>query len=215
MRLLPFLVGLGVIVASGYVHGLWTQRWEKSVELEAVVARLERLPGDLPNWKVYDGDIDDRALARAGAEGAWIKRYRSRDNQHNVLVILLIGRSGQMSVHRPEHCYSGAGYDLAGLPRRTVIPFGPEDTPAEFFTGRFVKPETVGVSQLRIYWSWLAGNVWKAPDSPRWTFAPLPVLSKLYVVRETRVRSEKPDDDPSVAFLKELLPVVTRDLTAP
>jgi len=167
------------------------------------------------NWKIHDGEIDERALVRSGAEGAWIKRYRSLDSQHNILVILLVGRSGQMSVHRPEHCYSGAGYDLAGLPRRTVIRYGPEATPAEFFTGRFVKPEAVGVSQLRIYWSWLAGDAWKVSDSPRWTFAPLPVLSKLYVVRETRVRTDKPEDDPSVAFLKELLPELTRTLTRP
>src|SRR5208282_643333 len=113
-RVLPLLAALIVIVVSGFVHGRWTQRWEKSAELERAITRLNRIPEIAGNWKAQQApEVDSEELALAGAEGSWIRRFTSSNND-TVLVVLLVGRAGNMSVHRPESCYPGAGYDQAG-----------------------------------------------------------------------------------------------------
>ncbi len=54
-----------------------------------------------------------------------------------------------------------------------------------------------------------------ASDNPRWDFAHLPALYKLYVIRETGGRTTTLDDDPAADFLRRLLPEASRVLSQP
>ena len=67
-------------------------------------------------------------------------------------------------------------------------------------------------SQLRIFWTWYADGHWRAANYPRWEFARLPYLYKLYVIRETNNHPEPLDDDPAVKFLQVFLPQLGRAL---
>jgi hypothetical protein len=78
------------------------------------------------------------------------------------------------------------------------------------WSGRFTKLGPTGPERVRIHWSWLAGDRWLAPDSPRWTFLGQPFLSKLYVLRELPPGVERPEDDPTPAFLDLLVPALDR-----
>ncbi len=209
-RIIPLLAGLAIVVGAGWVHGLWTQRWSKSADLAAAVARLDKLPGDLEGWKAEPGEEDREALAAAGAEGWWIRRCTNQRTGDRVEVLLLCGPSGRLCVHQPEHCYSGAGYELAVPPARFTSAAG---GPAEFWTARFTKEDFSGPVKLRIFWSWFAGGAWQAPDNPRWTLAREPALYKLYVIHEEPpgppVRVE---DDPAAAFLRVLVPALSQAL---
>ena len=69
--------------------------------------------------------------------------------------------------------------------------------------------------QLRIFWTWFGDGTWQAPDSPRLTFAHLPVLYKLYVVRELPPRPERLEQDPSLDLLQQLLPALASVLAHP
>jgi hypothetical protein len=69
--------------------------------------------------------------------------------------------------------------------------------------------------QLRIFWTWFGDGTWRAPESPRLAFAPLPALYKLYVVRELPPRGERSEDDPSLDLLRRLLPALGRALGQP
>ena len=84
-------------------------------------------------------------------------------------------------MHTPEYCYRGSGYDPLGqIERRTAeVKDGP---PAAFWTTQFEKKSAAGNEQLRVFWSWSAGNGWAAPDSPRYKFLGRPLLYKLYVI---------------------------------
>lgn len=205
----PLLIGLLIVAVVALVQGRWTQRWEKSVDLEAAVQRLAEAPGDLGSWKAEVSDLEADALAAAGAQGSWVRRYTDERTGASVQIILLCGRPGPMSVHRPEHCYRGAGYDMLADPVHCTIP---GERPAECWTTRFRKEDASGDVTLRIFWTWLGDDGWRAPDSPRLAFAHLPALHKLYAIRELPSRPERPEQDPTLDLLRQLLPALSRAL---
>jgi hypothetical protein len=213
-RILTFAVGMAVVIASGVVDGAWTQRWQTSAALETAAGKLQGLPERVGCWQARPADLDRDALDMAGAKSWWVRRFTNERTGSSVLVILLCGRAGPLSVHKPETCYTSAGYTLTTAPVRYTIRADSEAAPAEFWTGVFKKPE-VGGQQLRIFWSWYGGESWRAADNLRWTFAQLPALYKLYVIRETTGQPGRLDDDPAAAFLRLLLPELSRTLSAP
>jgi hypothetical protein len=214
-RTLPVLAALAAVLGTGLVHGLWTERWQRAPELEEAVARMDGLPGDLGPWQARPAAVDPEALAMAGAAGCWSRTYRHARGGPQVTVILLCGPAGRMAVHRPEHCYRGAGYEMVSAATRHSVGPGPGAPAAEFWSARFRREEGVRTVQLRIFWSWCAGGAWEAPDSPRWAYARLPFLYKLYVVRETDPDREPFPEDPSIALLRLLIPELTRALSRP
>jgi hypothetical protein len=119
-----------------------------------------------------------------------------------------------MAVHTPDLCYRGAGYEVVGEPARVAVA-GPGG-PAEFWAARLRKPGAGVATTLRIYWGWSADGRWRAPDSPRWTFAGAPFLYKVYVVRDATADGEAGGEagrpDSGVRFLGEFLPVLKQAL---
>lgn len=212
-RTLPYAAGLAVVVASGIVYGAWTGRWQKSADLEARAARLRDLPDRIGRWDSEPADLEPDAVALAGAEGWWSRRFTDERTGAQVQAILLCGRPGPISVHPPQACYAGAGYGLEAPPIKYAPLIGPDAAPAEFWTGKFKQPGAGG-EELRIFWAWYGGGAWRASDNPRWDFARLPALYKLYVIHETG-GGGRLDDDPAARFLREALPELTRTLSAP
>jgi hypothetical protein len=211
-RSVPLLIGLATVAGVAVVQGVWTQRWRTSAELEAAAERLSRAPGDLGTWKAEPSELDADSLAEAGARGAWLRRYTDSRTGASVQIILLCGKPGKMSVHRPEHCYRGAGYDMLAEPMRYEIPAEP---PADCWTTKFRKEESTGDVALRIYWTWFGDGAWRAPDSPRLAFAHLPALYKLYAIRELPARPERLEQDPTLDLLQRLLPALADALAGP
>ncbi len=214
IRILTFAAGLTIVIATGVVYGAMTQRWQESAVLESAVAKLQNLPEEVGPWKARPAELDRESLDMAGAKGWWVRRFTDEHTGTSLLVILLCGRAGPLSVHKPEICYAGAGYTLTSTPVRYTVRRETDAPPAEFWTGVFKKPE-VGGEQMRIFWSWCDGGAWRASDDPRWTFAHLPALYKLYVIRETNGRPQRLDDDPAAEFLRRLTPEMSRTLSAP
>ncbi|HWG41385.1 MAG TPA: exosortase-associated EpsI family protein [Gemmataceae bacterium] len=212
IRSIPLLAGLIVVIGVAVVQGVWTQRWQTSADLETAVERLAHAPGNLGSWKAEAVEFDAEALTEAGAQGSWVRRYTDARTGASVLVILLCGRSGKMSVHQPEHCYRGAGYEMMAAPVRHKVP---GDHPTDCWTTKFRKEETTGDVQLRIFWTWFGDGAWQAPDSPRVTFAHLPALYKLYAIHELPSRQGRLEQDPSLDLLQQLLPALADVLVRP
>jgi hypothetical protein len=206
------LTALIFVVAAAYVDGRWTQRWEKSPQLEAAIQRLDKVPNSAGEWQARPApEIDPEELALAAAQGSWVKRYTSPNND-TVLVVLLVGRAGNLSVHRPENCYPGAGYDQAGTSLRFAVTRPRGEKLADCWTAKFVKNDLAAPSQLRIFWAWYAEGTWQASSYPRWDFAHLPYLYKLYVIRETATSGEPLEEEPAVKFLQAFLPELAKAL---
>ena len=215
-RPLPVLAGLAVLVGTGVVHGLWTERWRRSTELEEAAARLAGLPDDLGRWRGKRAEHDPAELAGAGAVGHWSRYFTDPASGETVLVILLCGRPGQIAVHRPEHCYQSAGYEM-GEPALPVQlrPSGAQSGEARLFTGLFTRSGPSGPETLRIFWTWRARAGWQAPDNPRLEFARQRALYKLYVLRTVSDPTAPLASDPCVELMGLLLPVLDRALSPP
>src|SRR5207302_2863605 len=95
-------------------------------------------------WQGKADDLDPELVRRAGAAGARCSYFTHRRSRERVTVILLCGRAGPISVHRPEHCYQGAGYDLMTPPVRCSVTSQGDSVPAEFWTAKFRKQEDTG-----------------------------------------------------------------------
>lgn len=210
----PILVALAVVIGLGVVHGVSTDRWGPSGQLEAALAAMPRFPSQFGDWRGEDVPHDPAEWASAGIRGTVYRRYRNSRTGEAVTVLLVCGRGGPICVHTPDVCYAGAGYrQLTDETRKGVDAGG--DQKDEFKTARFGKPGAVVPTQLEIYWGWSRdGTSWVAPDNPRLSLARLPALYKMYVIREFAPGSRAEANDACESFLKRALPALRQALPA-
>ena len=209
MRTLPVSIGLALVLGPAALHGLWTQRWQPSPAIEAAAARLADVPLAFGDWQGEALTLDPDAVAQAKLTGCWMRRYTHAATGRNVTVLLMCGPAGPVSVHTPEWCFRGAGYDMAGPAIKYSVNTEP---PAEFWTAQFSKPGPVLPDQLRIFWAWSATGAWEAPRQPRLAFGRSTVLYKLYIFRNLTAPQEPLDDDPCREFMRVFLPELSRTL---
>lgn len=207
-QVLRLTAAVVLIVGAGLVQGKWTNRWGRSPELAALAARFDTVPLVIGDWTGQSFELPARERAAAGAEACLARRYVHRDRGVAVTVLLLGGLPGDLAVHTPDVCYPGAGYTL-GRPAPVEVRYGPDRTPARLRTALAARRGT-DPSVLRIFWSWNATRGWAVPDEPRWSFAAVPALCKLYVVRETAGAGIEPEADPCHDFLTVFLPELDR-----
>jgi len=212
MRILHIATVCAVMITSGIVYGLWIDRWSPSPEPRAAAARLADLPMAIGEWQ---GETLPFEEGPRGTVGCLARRYRNQVSGATVSVLLVCGRPGPVSVHTPDVCYSGAGYDPTAPPTRYTMPRGSVAGPAEFWTADLQEVGAAVPARLRIYWGWSATGSWTAPDNPRLAFARFPALYKLYVLRDGTGGSGRQDADPCTAFLPRLLAELDQCLFPP
>ncbi len=201
-----------LLVLSGVSHGLWTGRWGASGELEAAAARCDAVAMTLGDWEGRALELNTRQLEIAEVVGYFSRQYVNRHTGQVVSVLLICGRPGPVSVHTPDVCYGGLGYQVIGKPENRRIQAAPNSPEAEYRTARFSNTHQVTPDVLRILWCWRDRGPWSAPDNPRLSFARSPFLYKLYVIRHLAGPDESIEDDPSLDFLQVLLPELQRCL---
>jgi hypothetical protein len=211
-RTLSLTAVLILLLASGLVHGLWTERWGTSMLLQDAAARVDAIPLQVGPWRGRAEHADPETFEQAGAHAYWLRQYTHTESRFSpITAVLMCGRAGRMAVHTPEVCYGGAGFDMVHGRRHLGI--APEASEAgQFWSARFAKDKGV-VRELLLYWSWNDGRGWQAPDSPRWHFRGAAYLYKLYIVREI-ADSTAPDDNPAADFLRYFLPAAQETLFA-
>jgi exosortase len=215
---LPFsrssiLVALAIVVLQGLVHGWWIDRWTVSDEPGASAARLADVPLTMGEWDGEALALDPHHQAIGEIRGYLFRRYVHRSRKTVLSVLLVCGRPGPISVHTPDVCYRGAGFEPIAPPaRRTVA--APPAAPAEFWTASFRKRDAVTPTRLCIFWAWNEKKGWHAVDYPRLVFARAPALYKLYVVRETTAADDSADAQPIVDFLQVFLPALDEALVS-
>jgi hypothetical protein len=213
--LLPTGAGLVIVLGTALAQGMWTQRWNPSPALEIASARLAGVALTVGDWQGEDVDLDSDAVAQAKLVRAWMRRYTHRQTGAGLTVLLMCGRAGPVSVHTPEWCYGGMGYEMAGAPITYRVGADGSAATAEFWTARFTKSGSAIPDHLRIFWAWNAVGNWEAPTHPRLAFGRYPVLYKLYVLRNMTSVYDPVDDDLFLDFMHQLLPELTRALWAP
>jgi hypothetical protein len=212
MRLLPPLTAAVAIVAAGVVHGFWTDRWTPPTETTDAAARMalvsREIGKDVDGSREWSGE-DVHGDVTPGIVGSLMRRYTSRVTGAKVVIALVCGRPGPVSIHTPASCYAASGYTFGTAQRLAVR------EPSElFWTADTVRTRPTDETRLRLFWAWHAGAGWVAPDDARTVFPRVPVLYKLYVQRELQNLAEPVKDDPCQEFLRVFLPELDATLFA-
>src|SRR5262249_22935002 len=119
--------------------------------------RLDRLPMSIGDWSGRPEPVDSRQLAAAELDAGLMRRYENCRTGKTVDLVIVCGRPGPVSVHTPDVCYSGAGYQMTQLhPAGISLKPSRRGDRAEFLRGDFEKQGPVSSDRLRIYWSWSA-----------------------------------------------------------
>jgi hypothetical protein len=192
------------------LRGVWTDSTPSGV-LQEAVARMDRLPQVIGGWQGEDQEVDADAILQGRLVGHLMRRYHHSSTGEVVSILLVCGRPGPISVHTPDACYTGAGWEMLGAPVRVGF-HPPEASAAEFWTVRFAKAGAPIPERLRIYWAWNAAGLWEASSNPRFAFVRAPALYKLYVVGEVSPSNNAPEKDPCLGFMQELLPELGKAL---
>jgi hypothetical protein len=212
-RPLPLAVGLVVLVTAGVVHGIWTNRWTTSAELEAAPAKLASVPLTVEDWEGEERTLPAAHVRVAEIAGYLMRDYTNRTDGSRVSLLVVAGRPKSVAVHTPDVCYGGLGYVLtepAAVKKVDVA----DGTPTDFFLGRFRKDEAGVSTYLRIHWAWTTDGHWEAPSNPRVAYLAKPALYKLYVIQPLAKPDEPLEKSPSRRFLAAFLPVFNRHVFA-
>ena len=202
-----------VLVASGVVHGIRTDRWTKNpAEVAEAAGRLATVPLTVGAWDGSDWDMKDDS-ARLGLAGVLARRYTNRETGKVISIYLACGRPGPVSIHTPDVCYPADGYHEVEPPRRISLA-ADDRSAAEFWTARYKRQRPDAQSDLRIFWAWHTSAGWQVADNPRTAFFRESVLHKLYVIRELASAKEPAEQDVCAEFVRELLPVLQEQLFA-
>jgi hypothetical protein len=202
IRVFPLALAAGTVLAAGLAHGLATDRWSLSNEPAASAARLADVPVDLgPCWHMGEQEeLDKQVLVIADIAGYLNRTVRNHCTGDQLRMLLVCGRWGPISVHPPEVCYGGAGFELLEQQKRTLS-VGLK-APAQFSYGQFHK-RGAAAGDLQIFWAWSSDGTWIA-EPPRWRFPHGQRLFKLYIIRP--MTSDDPEGRVAMDFIKTLLP---------
>jgi hypothetical protein len=199
---------MAVLVGAGLAHGLWINRWQQPADLGRALEVFKGIPERIGDWEARPCDFNVQEFTRAGADAVLVREYEHRFHHSYLNVILIGGRGGPVSVHTPEICFQGIGFDQIGHKVRHVIGLDSGGPSGEFWQAYFRQKTGPLEKRLRLFWGWRVprGN-WLAPDDPRWTFATERVLYKLYVSRPLYTENESEKAEELIPdFLKQLLP---------
>jgi hypothetical protein len=201
LRSIGLMIAIALLVGSGVVHGLWTDRWFNPAEVEAAAAKLDRIPMKLGDWDGKDMPMSDSDKEMGGANRYVMRRYKNRTTGIVVNMLILCGRPGPVSVHTPDVCYAGDGYEALSDPQRQKVPTDGGGPEVQVLRQTFGK----GLQYTRVFWSWRGGSKWEVSKSPRIEFAHYRALYKVYVARRMKQKDESPDEDPCIGFLETLM----------
>jgi Protein of unknown function (DUF3485) len=194
------------LMLTGFLDRLWTSGRE-SAAAEAA-QRIQEVPLILGSWRGQPLEPNAEHIAAAGFAGVLARRYED-ENGCVVSMLLVCGPPGPVSVHTPDVCYPGAGFDMIGTQSKLNVPSAGEHV--QFWQSQFRKARW-GDRRLRVYWSWHSNRGWQAAENPRITFMNLPVLYKLYVMCEIAPGEETKMAEACTRFMKCLLPELEQRL---
>ncbi len=210
MRYLLIILTFLAVILPGIAHGFLTDRWFVSRQLEEFTASLANVPRDIPDWQGEDVTIDPGQIEQANISAYVARRFTHRTSRKQISVLLCCGRSGPISVHSPEICYGGAGFNV--INPETKFSLNNPALTGEFKDSTFLKAGPVP-EYLEIYWAWNGKGTWDVPAEPRVAFGGQPALYKLYVVCPfSKEDQRKEAQEACQSFIEVLLPELRKTL---
>jgi hypothetical protein len=210
LRLLPLAAAAAVLVVTGVVHGIRSDRWGVGEDVLAAASRLEAIPAVVGDWEGAPFEVEQRQLDVAQVVGHRGLRFVNRVSAERASLLIVCGRPGAASVHPPDICYQGLGYRMQKDPVRQAVSGG--GLSAEFWTATFSRPGPLP-DVLRIWWAWGVGDRWQASSNPRLSFARAPALYKVYVISRVRGTGQDAQENAGYKLIEALLPALKQSLS--
>jgi hypothetical protein len=124
-----------------------------------------------------------------------------------VTILIISGSPGAIGAHDPTVCYGGAGFKQKSAEKTVSVTT--KDGKVDSLWGAKFDKETFPVQSLQVNWAWTVNGQWQASGNPRIEYARHSMLYKIYVSRGLGPNLSE-DRDPSVEFMKELLPEIRK-----
>ena len=142
-RYLPIVLGMVLIVGLTIPQVIMTDRLAgTNVTAEQRAELLTLVPKDFGDWTSEDKPVDPEVQKTAGAKGIAISRnYRNTRTGERVDLWLIVGHARDISVHTPDVCYPGSGFETRARENSLypiVVPGLPD---APFWTNTFFKED--------------------------------------------------------------------------
>lgn len=210
-QFLPLAIATGLIVLGMLYQGKQTDRWgdQDSALLSQFTANLPGLPREISDWSSIDTPLSEKEFELTNCTSYVSRVYTGRESKQEVSMYSVVGTARNVTIHSPDWCYVGAGFEMEGDAKPFNIHIEGQDH--EFTTATFRKEETSGVKRLRIFWSYTDDGKWLAPSLPKSYFGGRPALCKTYLITPID-EQEDPIQSPSIAFAKVLIPALNAEL---
>ena len=217
-----FAVVAGILfvmtAAAAISHGYFANRWDKRGGLQEVGQVITNMSQEsLPNWRFREsGEISDSVLEMLRTTGHASFQYeysgnppRGNGGPTRITAAVFVGSPGRITAHDPQVCYSAI--DFQGTGTRRKIEFTDADgVKQEFWTMAVSRKDDPG-HRLIVSHAWGTDGTSTAADYPRIAYMGLPYLYKIQLAMPA-FKGQKLDDNLSIEFLKEFLPLLRRTI---
>ncbi|MDR1922780.1 MAG: EpsI family protein [Planctomycetaceae bacterium] len=209
------VIAIAILSAITVYNGFMMARWSSFTGLDDARKRLQELPLTIGDWTSGgDEKLNSDDVTSLQIENSYItRRYKNTKSNREVLITIMVGKTGIVVVHTPEICFGGRDYkkDEKG---RAAIPF-----PILDFTGKNSNENTLWKVQfinnsarggvISFYYGISVGDAWVADEDPRSKFQTFRYAYKIQVQA-----SNDGQDDIAKTFLTDCLPTI-RDYVVP
>jgi len=211
MKYLPIGILLGVLVIGTYVEGTYSDRWGKaqSEKLDQFTAAVDRIPKEFGHWTSIDDKVDEEQFRASNCTNCISRTYTNREGER-VNVYLVSGTGRHVTIHTPDWCYVGAGYDIIdGEPQQfTDNSASTLETPPEFLTAIFRKEDPLFTHHIRIFWTFSDDGIWRGPRMPKPALGSKPAMYKIYMITDINEVNAEVSKDATLKFAREFLPLI-------
>ena len=169
VSVLLVVVGVGLTLADGVIHGRLTYRWIGTpTERLRAADRLQEIPDRCGDWEVVSSKpLGEYVRSILQFESHISRVYVNRQTQQHVQVAVILGPFGPTSTHTPDICYTSRDYRILRQRQRVSVPS--EHDPTSQFWVITLRSDQMNQDTQRVYYGWSDGGPWKAPAS-RGTF---------------------------------------------